>query len=262
MINSPQPGMSMPKGVDDNFYTGFGTLFKHCKEIHLPGAGRFIRLGTLAEYRTNENSAIRDEEEGMFKVTLDFPNSTAMPVDILKRLTLNTANFGPGTHLDNLRIASFYFDKTCGCIQSREDVEVSNKTENQVTFSGRIDLLAEGADAFVLCLSTSADSDSVIEDTEYDSVWTLKSDCLEQFTKTMADYLIDIPAQEVVSNQTLGPLNAPGFSTPEFDADTKFCFSTEVVEVAYQSRIVAVPPNVTEEIKYQNRAKISQSQIP
>lgn len=48
-------------------------LIKFCNSEHNINSGAGLRVGTLFQYRTIENSELRDGEEGNFEFVINFP---------------------------------------------------------------------------------------------------------------------------------------------------------------------------------------------
>lgn len=245
------PPHGLPKVGDarESEFETFGVLYKHCKGIHLPRSGGYIRLGTLTEYRRNENEAIRDEHEGTFGVTLNFPKGTSIELDALRRATLDTSPLGTGENRNNIRATVFGGCHRVCCVFSTDNAVVEQRTEKEITLSGTVDIHAEGADAYVLCLSTSNDAESIISDPEYDSVWSIKQHHVFEFTKYMIDQLrVLLSDGKHFCRETVGPFNAPGFSPPPRSEHMVFGVQGEIWEVTYRDRTIDISTTITEEV--------------
>ena len=245
----PPPGLPRVGGSNSLVFESFGILYKHCKEIHLPQSGRNIRLGTLTEYRRNENVAIRDEHEGTFNVSLNFPVPTTITVDALKKATLGTSPLGMGHNIRNVRATSFAGHHTSGSLFSSDDVVVSQRTEEEITLSGQVNLHFEGADAWLFCLSTSDVLESTILDSGYDSIWSIPPGSILDLAKHLASHLkLLVNGGRNFSSETIGPFNAPGFSPPTPGEHMVFEVTAEIWRVKYRNRVIDISSDISEEI--------------
>lgn len=236
------------KGSDAGFEK-FGTLYKHCKGIHLPQAGAAIRLGTISEYRRIENDAVRDKHEGTFRISLNFPRQTRVGIINLRRATLDTSPLGAGTHDNNLRVVTFNGDYTTGCVYSTDSVTIEKRTEEDIYLSGTVNIFAEGADAYVLCLSRSNTPGSVIRDPEYNAIWSIRPGCVLGFVRDLSAHLHTFLSEgDYFSGETIGPFHAPGFSPPPQSEYLGFGISSEIWQIIYRDRTIEVKTDITEEI--------------
>lgn len=183
----PQIGLPRLGGGNSAVFESFGTLYKHCEKIYLPQPGRSIRLGTLTEYRRNENVAIRDEHEGTFNFSLNFPAPTTIKIEAIKRVTLATSPLIIGNHLNNVYARSFFGLYTSGSLFSTAKVNILQRSEDDITLSGNINLHAEGADAWLLCLSASDAFGTTIHDAGYDSIWSILPGVVLDFAQHLVD---------------------------------------------------------------------------
>jgi hypothetical protein len=182
-------------------------------------------------------------------VTLNIPEQTSIEIDALRRATLDTSPLGIGANFNNIRTSPFDGICTTGSVYSTDKVEIEQRTEKEITLSGRVDIHAEGADAYVLCLSTSNDVESVILDPEYNSIWSIRSGSVMDFTNHLAAHLMTLLSKDKhFSPETVGPLNAPGFSPPPQNEHMVSGVSSEIWEVTYRDRIIDVSTAITKEI--------------
>lgn len=230
-------------------FGSFGTLYKHCKKIHLPQSGSSIRLGTLTEYRRNENVAIRDEYEGTYNFSLNFPTATTIKIEALEKVTLGTTPLSLGIYGNNIRARSFGGVHTSGSLFSTDDVTILERTEEEITLSGNVNLHAEGADAWLLCLSTSNILGSTIPDAGYDSIWSILPGNVLDFARHLARHLKSLViGGGCFSRKTIGPLNAPGFAPPPLGNHMVFGVSVEIWQVTYRDRFIEIVSDVSDEI--------------
>jgi hypothetical protein len=132
-----------------------GRLRKNCKSIHLPAAGRDILLGTLVGYRTHYDNAVRDDLEAKFKLELLFPESTLVTKERLLTATFGTLFLWGRENENNLSATTVDGYFSTFSVHSRADVIVEKETSEALIIKGKISVLQESTDAFVLCLTTS-----------------------------------------------------------------------------------------------------------
>ncbi|UWR27364.1 hypothetical protein K3757_05335 [Sulfitobacter sp. S223] len=193
----------------------FGSLYKHCAQKYLPKLGSTLRLGTLSEYRRSENRFIVDPYEGTFNVSVSFPEPTKVNIKELLDITHHTLPLDFDEISHNIIVRPFHGELTSGCVYSTSDAKLSKRTERDVTVQGTIDVHAEVADAYILCLSTSPEVGAVILDPQYDSVWSIPETSLYNFVQRLIAVLYEnLAFPECQIPETVGPLQGPGFSYP------------------------------------------------
>ena len=212
--------------------------------------GGTLRLGTLSEYRRAENHAVRDEHEGTFKVSLDFPQETTVSIEALQRATLHTSPVSLGTSANNIRTRTFSGRFTEGCVFSVDNVSVASRTDEKITLSGNVTVHSEGADAYVLCLSKDPKVGSIILDPEYNSVWSIKTGSILDFANEMIKVLTPLLATgEYVSQESVGPFVAPGFQFPRSKRNQlQFCLVAEIWPVLYREREIVLSSDISENV--------------
>jgi hypothetical protein len=114
-----------PVALESTEQISFGNLYKHCKSIHLPKVGGFVRLGTLSEYRSNENTFVNDAEEGIFHVSVCFPDVISVSKDWLRSVSIDTSPLATGTYRNNVRIQVFMGSLTAGSVFSIDSGSVA-----------------------------------------------------------------------------------------------------------------------------------------
>lgn len=237
------------------------TLYKHCKAAHLPKKGGFIRIGTLSEYRTQENQAVADVEEGMFRVSLHFPSTQTISLDDFNAATLGTYSLRIGENQKNIELQTFHLAKTEGIVTASDNTKISELTKTHVKIKGTVDLLSEGADAFVLCFSENKETGEVIIDSDYKAVWSVKPGHLVPFlskVRVLIGREIAINKKGIQKDNTIGPLVAPGF-LPSKKKDLKFWVTCELSRVAYLPRKIEVTSNNIKDIRSDVRTCIDWS---
>ncbi len=246
---APPPGLPRARNGNSAVFESFGTLYKHCKEIHLPQSGRNIRLGTLTEYRRNENVAIRDEHEGTYNLSLNFPARTTIKIEALQKFTLGTSPIGIGSNINNIRAKSFGGMYTAGSLFSTDNVIISQRTEEEITLSGNVNLHAEGADAWLLCLSASDILGSTVPDAGYDSIWSILPGSVLDFARHLAGHLRSlVNGGRHFSRETVGLFNAPGFPPPTPGDYMLFGVVGEIWQVTYRNRFIEISSDISDEI--------------
>lgn len=262
ILLSPQPGLPRVGNASKSAFEKFGTLYKHCKAVHLPQPGQLMRLGTLSEYRRIENNAVRDEHEGTFRVSLAFPDRTPVAIDMIRRATLDTSPLGAGSSINNLRTNVFYGWNTIGSVYSTDNVQIERGAEGEIWITGTVDMHFEGADAYVLCLSTSEEVGSVILDAGYDSTWSIKQGSVLEFAEKLRSGLHSIlmnNASQCFMRETIGPMNAPGFSPPPTNEHMAHTVSVEIWDVMYDDRRIDVSSQITGQTVSDVHARLDRS---
>lgn len=243
LIHDPV-GIPSPDLSDPATFERYGLLCKHCKDAHLPRAGSNFRLGTLSEYRAQENRYIRDAEEGIFRATISFPTTTEITTDWLDRVCFGTFAIREGSFERNVITSVFVGQKTIGPIYSTDNVTIANLRGRKALLSGNIDLHFEAADAFLLCLSTGAEIGSVITDPEYNAVWNILQGNVWEFSKRVAcEILGRLASGDFLLPETVGLFTGPGFSRPPAPtADGRFVQGVvfDIADVTYRSRQIEV----------------------
>ena len=258
-LPQPIPLLASNNAVTENNPLELGTLYKHCKTMFLPRTGSTIRLGTIAEYRKNENRAVQDKDEGLFRVSLKFIEGTNVKVSKLKRLTLNTISLPSGYHDSNIATAVLPGSETTTsvyCIthdvfsnEPNTNRNPSNGPQDFINLKGTIDLMSEGADAHILSFSRSSQPNSVILDPEYDAVWSLSEPHTKSFADAIAAKLIELYWEKKVFNsETIGPFPAPGIAVPPMSDGFFFTVLWRRDVVTYRNKEIEVHEGFTDEL--------------
>lgn len=272
-IPSPVPARGLnSKNFFEDSSASVGTLYRHCKTKDLPRIGSTIRLGTLAEFRTNENAAVRDKDEGLFRVSLTFASDTNVDCDKLKRLTLGTAPEVAGFHDSNLTTQVFAGNFTTAAIhctdddlfigQSAMNVDANVPQQKFISLRGTINIMAESADAYLLCFSRSNRPKSVIMDSAYDAMWTLPAGNISQFANKMVVLLAEVLKQGgCLSDKTIGPLNAPGIAAPPVGDGFFPAVEVSIAAVQYRDKEMLLSRDLTEDLISEVHERIDNSPI-
>ncbi|MDE9451723.1 hypothetical protein J3R80_14720 [Aliiroseovarius sp. Z3] len=232
IIDGSNANPILPKG--DNVFR-LGTLYKHCKSIHLPAQDTSIRIGTLSEYRINENRAVRDEYEGKFRVSLKFKDRMEVSKTWLNRLTFGTIPFGSKVS-QNIVTKVVSGTRTVGMVSSTGQFELQDVFEDRTQIEGCLDILFEGADAWVLSFSRS--QDSVINDSSYDSCWSLKPENMSSFLQAITRELWgEVVGGNYISEDTVGPTGLPGFGVPKMRG-LRLSMFDDIQDVKYSDKII------------------------
>lgn len=255
-------GMPIGETSSADEFEKHGTLFKHCKPEHQPKTGGLIRVGTLSEFRRSENKAVRDEREGLFRISLHFPKPIVVPLQSLRLVSFDSIPpLGKGHYANNIMTQPFSGQQTQGCLFSTIDAKVSKLSATEAELQGNIHLHFEGADAFIFCLSTSDQLGSVILDDEYSSSWSIKRGHVLSFMKKLG-YLIERECQKTVPvrTETIGALKAPGFQIPKIDG-LKTGLILEISEVVYRRREIEINSGIDDNLINEVHACLDHSTI-
>lgn len=236
--------------ASDSIFEGFGILYKHCKDEHLPGKHSTIRFGTLSEYRRNENIAVRDKDEGMFRITLNFPNRTRVRRSSLREATFDTSPLFAGVHQSNLRVRAFDGYLTTGTVYSTDDVQIESQTEDSIVMSGLINIYAEGTDAYVLCFSQNHELGKVIKDDSYNSRWNVRQGRVMEFAGRAARLIREklLSDKRYISHRTIGPLRSSVLAQPPKNSYMVANVSAEIWQVLYREKEMIVRADFTDDI--------------
>lgn len=199
----------------------FGDLRKDCMLEHVPDVGRFLRIGTISDYRKTENQFIRDEDEGKFNFALKFLDGPVLSSRWLERATFGLWRGGAASHhysgIGNGHVQIVTSDLTTGVLTMTEDNARSFQSGENFTMTGSLELEYESADAFVFCVTESVNKSSVIESEDYNGRWYIPNRNIVEFGMSLAAEISKkVSNGEGISKDTLGPLNMPGFPFPPY----------------------------------------------
>lgn len=229
-----------------------------------------MRLGTLTEYRKNENAAIRDEYEGTYKVILRFPEPTKIDMKALQRVTmgtsptLSTIPISSGESKDNVMATSFAGYHTSGSLFCVDQVTVWARSDNDITLEGSVTLHAEGADAWLLCLSESDVLGSTIPDAGYNSAWSIQPNNVFEFAKRLAIYMRNSfytgtnNRATHFTDETIGPFRLPAFRNPPRDNHMNFFVLPEIWKVNYQTRNIRISSGISDSVVQKAHSRLDQ----
>lgn len=118
-------------------------LGKSCKsEFHIKNGT--LKLGTLYEYRTIENTELQDQHEGMLTFHLNFHGHVRISTYWYNTLCGGSMSFGNG---DSLR-----FPGRTSAIFDRVDAKVISERE-MVIYESRAEISREAFNSFIFCMS-------------------------------------------------------------------------------------------------------------
>lgn len=240
-VNMPS-AVSLPAARQEfpERFEQFGTLYKHCNPEFLPRPGRMLKLGSLSGYRNAENRFLRDKAEGLFQVALNFPQPVVIPMAWLRQVTYETCYLTEGHYQSNLIIRQFAGWRTGGIIWSNSNLGISNLNPRAITIAGVLDILFEGADAFLLCLSKNEEPYSTIKDPAFNSVWSIKRGSVMDFAHSVAKLL----HEKIIYNGL--PLRAGDgrrdvpFASPQDVGNYVDCIIFEIYGVDYRNKTMNV----------------------
>lgn len=222
-------------------------LIKHCPSIYRPAPGRKIRIGTLSQFRTIENAAVRDETEGLYSVELRFDGSFDVNLQWLSDMTFGISPVmmfgGTGSNIwHNLSVTNYYGRSTWGTLHSTERVNVISRTTQSIKFTGSIWLHFEQTDAFVFCMSKSENVGSVILDDQYDASWTVAEDQVSAFAERMNQEIGNffLSGRGGISTETIGPITMPPWIIPEMQQGDINYMTGVHGSVTYGDKVIVV----------------------
>jgi len=146
------------------FGTSMPTLTKFCPpEFNIKKGCNTIRLGTLYNYRKEENEKLRDEGEGIFEYSVKFPELTEVSLDWISAFEIEGDSSASISHL-----------KLNDGKISIHEVSLSGSTHN----------------CWVYCISKKAKNAGNITETHDDS-WTIQADKLQSFANYVGSALFE-----------------------------------------------------------------------
>lgn len=156
------------------FGTSIPSLTKFCDEqYNIKKSCNTIRLGTLFNFRTEENEKLRDEGEGEFSYKIEFPKKTEVSFEWLNAFEVDGAG--------NLNIGEMSLIGNKALVK---DIEISGSSHN----------------CWIYCLSKAKSEAGNITDAHGDS-WSIPMNKLPNFAHHIASLLMnnikasDLPKQ-------------------------------------------------------------------
>lgn len=171
----------------------FRTLYKHCKAKHVPEKGRFLRIGTLSDFRRQENKFVQDKDEGSFSVNLNFDGKVRVSKEWFQSVTFRASLlelFGfpaGGRFSNNTSFKQFKGIRTTGIITGGESVNILEDQQSHLVLEGTIGIRLVLHDAHVFCLSSTSEIGSVILDSEYTHVWSVDRKNVKEFVDRLVE---------------------------------------------------------------------------
>ncbi len=227
-----------------------GKLHKHCQSIHLPAADRKILLGTLSEFRKHENEHVRDELEAKFKLELDFPNTTVVTKRKLVDATLGTLFVWGDQSRNNTVVTTIDGQFSTFCVHSRTDLVIEQDIGDKFLIHGKIAVYQDSTDALVFCLTKSNSGCSVIEDTTYESSWSIKKGCVPEFAKRISEEVLQILDSDgsYHKNEFIGKSDCPGFCLPDFAGkNIRMGVMRTIETIQYPNKEIIFSSDITED---------------
>lgn len=222
------------------------SLFKHCKPEHLPNSEGFIRLGSLSDFRRQENQFVRDDGEGTFELRLQLAGEVELSREWLYNITFgssiaaNTRFPSRAILSNNLGVSGFRGELTTGIITVFEDLTISKDLGSHLVASGEIRIRFDQHDSLVFCFSKKESPNSVILDDNYSKTWCLRDANMQPFFDMLVDAAINSVAVGAAStDRMVGPVADSIFQIPEdialeeLQVGASFCVS----DVKYLDRL-------------------------
>jgi hypothetical protein len=163
----------------------------------LPKPGGSLLIGTLSKFRTDENTYIKDSEEGSFSISVSFQEPTEVPLKWFHDVTFGTSlsAMGSDPYANNYNFSMSNVTGETWFQGAISQGKIKTKTHSasflghiseKIRVVGSIDLEYRCEDAWVFCMSLGRDVGSVIRDPEYNSIWSLPLQNLRDFCGDLA----------------------------------------------------------------------------
>lgn len=216
---------------DGEEFRSFGSLcgkklFKFCEQDHHPDYGsKFLRLGTLHQFREKEMKELSDEQEGFFTYHFDLH---------AERYTVDQSN----------EIMNFLDGEFSGNDITTPGGQYTKYTPNLVNaitgdgfahISGSVFVEYSLANSFIFCMSASRDEDMVSPFPSYDRRWQLRTSEIQNF--------VGVLVSEVASQVEEGKIDL--YYPPNLDRKFLLKPRIHVITrlVSYEKRVVSVSPS-------------------
>lgn len=157
-------------------------LVKFCKPEHNIHRGAKLRIGTLHEYRTIENPELRDEAEGKYEFTIDFPEE--IELDRRWANLLFQGMFAFGNSDDVPRFAGAFSAHA-------EKLHFVRQSENSVVLKDTTVKINRGInDCLVFCMSLLPNVEAKLFE-QYDDHWAFPEDKANTFAVRLANLIMN-----------------------------------------------------------------------
>jgi len=188
------------------FGASIPNLAKFCPpEFNIKKGCNTIRLGTLYDYREEENEKLRDEGEGTFEYSVKFPKLTEVSIDWISAFEIEG--------------------------ESRAKIDRLEFNDGKIKTTG-MSLSGSTHNCWVYCISKNTKSAGNITDTHDDS-WTIPLDKLNTF----AHYVCSILAENIKSEDIPDHINKK-YSLAEIQQKLSVTF--EIREIDYTNRSIEI----------------------
>lgn len=217
-------------------------LVKFCRSAHHPNVSKTLRVGTLSDFRRQENLAVRDESEGRFTLSFRFQPDCPIDRSWIRDISLGTARFlaaGPGSVIThNVTSKSFKRGNTIGLLTATDHLVVHQQNRETVQLEGQFDLHFDQQDAFVFCMSMADGSTSVIGDDEYSEKWFLEAEVVNSFATQLRNRLGEtiLSTPSWVSTCAVGQFVRPHIEAPHFSTWRQIALTMDIGEVSYMEK--------------------------
>lgn len=157
-------------------------LVKFCKPEHNIHRGSKLRIGTLHEYRTIENPDLRDEAEGKYEFTIDFPEE----IELDRRWTnlLFQGSFAFGNTDDVPRFPgefSTYVEKMTHVRSNANSIVLKDTT---------IKIHRGISDCLVFCMSLLPNVEAKLFE-KYEDHWTFPAEKVNTFAMRLGSLIMN-----------------------------------------------------------------------
>lgn len=157
-------------------------LYKFCRPEHKIGDAKFLRMGTLFDFREIENDEIRDEAEGTYKFDIEFRVKVELDRRIANLLLSGAMHFGsekppvqiPGTisaDVKNIKI-------------------VDNTGENVIVEDTSVSVTRTVNNQFIFCMSYMDGGEPISPFSDYNSYWSIPVWRANEFAQKLSELIM------------------------------------------------------------------------
>ena len=157
-------------------------LVKFCKPEHNIHQGAKLRVGTLHEYRSIENSELRDEAEGKYEFTIEFRGEVELDRRWANLLFQNIVGFG------NTDSTPRFPGKISAKVEHLHMVE--QKGENVVIKDTTAKIYREIPDCLIFCMSLLTKVDEMLFK-DYQDNWNFPQEKANKFAMHIANLIME-----------------------------------------------------------------------
>lgn len=156
-------------------------LIKFCNPEHNIQRGANLRLGTLYGYRSIEDSAIRDEEEGIFEFIIEFPDEIELDLQWCSLLFQGVIGFGLPSEIPRI---------PGGLSVQVENIHIIRTYEDRVVLKDTIVRITRNVhNCLVFCMSQFEEINTFPFD-KYKDFWSFSTEKADNFSLFLAELIL------------------------------------------------------------------------